>query len=636
MELMVYVQSWLNITNHSVATTLHDIKHLKVAIYHIKIKDTFHGQLVQLLGWKIVFRFPESTIDQLQNYTITISNELDSADYVTELKSKVTIAPAINFQTPEGNFGESAHYTEIVEIDNLQPTSQENDNSILSMINSDIDVVPGEPTSTSSDNDSDSSEYLDDGYEKPYTTLVVAEDGHVYLTTKQKSDHANVLIPFQNVACGHACEILEEDLLSDETNAHDEQENYNLKNDSNATIENAPTIDIRYSPYERKMKCIPKGVPDRYIFKDWEHSTEYNDHIWFLATTKEGNTATLTFPSNVTGKNHQRDRGIYICRASNNISLTDGRFVMRKYNLDLKSESALLVYTYGEPYFVSSTENTQFGVYLKTAEIKIKFGSVPEYNSFDVNKNGSRFIDFTESVYRNKKLTDTIYGKNVSVKGIIISLQIQIDSLDAYSSYKIVVKIAIGSSHHTIELVSANKYAIVETSLSVQSVVILLSVVIIVLLVAGMGLYVRRLKQRHRERMELAINVGTTNGTYDEIAHYTDIIEIDTLQPTSQEQTSTSSENDRDSSEYLDDGYEKLYTTLEVTDQVKDEHDYLITIKVSNYENSISFQNVACVHACENLEEYSQSDKTNAHNEQENGNLNYDVNDINETNENVP
>lgn len=88
MELMVYVQSWLNITNHSVATTLHDIKHLKVAIYHIKIKDTFHGQLIQLLGWKIVFRFPESTIDQLQNYTITISNELDSADYVTELKSK--------------------------------------------------------------------------------------------------------------------------------------------------------------------------------------------------------------------------------------------------------------------------------------------------------------------------------------------------------------------------------------------------------------------------------------------------------------------------------------------------------------------------------------------------------------------
>lgn len=120
----------------------------------------------------------------------------------------------------------------------------ENDNSIMSMINSDIDVVPGEHTSRSSDNDSDSSEYLDDGYEKPYTTLVVAEVGHVYLTTKQKSDHANVLIPFQNVVCGHAREILEEDSLSDETNAHDEQKNYNLKNDSTVTIESVPQTYI--------------------------------------------------------------------------------------------------------------------------------------------------------------------------------------------------------------------------------------------------------------------------------------------------------------------------------------------------------------------------------------------------------
>lgn len=85
---MVYVQSWLNITNYSVATTVREIQHLKVAIYHIKIKDSFYGQLIQLFGWKIVFRFPELTIDQFKNYTITISNELGSADYVTELISK--------------------------------------------------------------------------------------------------------------------------------------------------------------------------------------------------------------------------------------------------------------------------------------------------------------------------------------------------------------------------------------------------------------------------------------------------------------------------------------------------------------------------------------------------------------------
>ncbi|XP_052105996.1 uncharacterized protein LOC127738697 isoform X2 [Mytilus californianus] len=288
MDLMVYVQSWLNITNHSVATTVREIQHLKVAIYHIKIKDTFHGQLIHLFGWTIVFRFPESTIDQFQNYTITISNELGSADYVTELKSQgkyeivekslsvqsvvilslvviivILVAgivlyvrrlkqryrermePAINVQTPERTFGESSHYTEIIEDDNLQPTSQENDNSIMSMINRDIDIVSAEHTSTSSDNDRDSSECLEDGYEQPYTTLLVTDqvkDDHVYLTTKKESNYENA-IPFQNVACGHACEFLEEDSLSDKTNAHDDQENWNLKyevNDFNETNDSVP------------------------------------------------------------------------------------------------------------------------------------------------------------------------------------------------------------------------------------------------------------------------------------------------------------------------------------------------------------------------------------------------------------
>ncbi|CAC5417797.1 unnamed protein product [Mytilus coruscus] len=150
--------------------------------------------------------------------------------------------PVINVQTPEGTFGESAHYAEIIEDDNLQPTSQENDNSIMSMINRDIDLVSAEHTSTSSDNDRDSSEYLDDGYEQPYSTLVLTDqvnDDHVYLTTKKESKYENA-IPFQNFACGHDCEFLQEDSLSDKTNAHDDPENWNLNYDFNETNESVP------------------------------------------------------------------------------------------------------------------------------------------------------------------------------------------------------------------------------------------------------------------------------------------------------------------------------------------------------------------------------------------------------------
>ncbi|VDI41440.1 Hypothetical predicted protein [Mytilus galloprovincialis] len=190
--------------------------------------------------------------------------------------------------------------------------------------------------------------------------------------------------------------------------------------EDNATVvvQYAPTIDIQYSPNERQMKCIPNGLPDRYMFKNWEHTTEYNDHIRFLPTRKDGNTATLTFPTNVTEKNHHEDRGT--------------------------------------PYFVSSTENTQYGVYLKTAKIEIKFVSVPEYTSYEVLKNGSRFTNFTEFDYRNTNVTDNIYGKNVSVKGSILSLQIQIDTPEYFTSYEIVVKNVFGSSNHAIKLVSAS------------------------------------------------------------------------------------------------------------------------------------------------------------------------------------
>lgn len=93
------------------------------------------------------------------------------------------------------------------------------------------------------------------------------------------------------------------------------------------------------------MKCIPSGVPDSYVFKDWEHTTEYNDHIRFLATTREGNNATLTTFQNVNNKDHHQERGIYICRASNNISSTDGTFAMQKYNLNLPGEFNSLKYS---------------------------------------------------------------------------------------------------------------------------------------------------------------------------------------------------------------------------------------------------------------------------------------------------
>ncbi|CAG2224898.1 unnamed protein product [Mytilus edulis] len=138
---------------------------------------------------------------------------------------------------------------------------------------------------------------------------------------------------------------------------------------------------------------------------------------------------------------NRTDAGIYTCRVDTKAGV---------------NEDNATVVVQCAPYFVSSTENTQYGVYLKTAKIEIKFVSVPEYISYEVFKNGSRFTNFTEFDYRNTKLMDNIYGKNVSVKGSILSLQIQLDTPEYFTSYQIVVKNVFGSSNHAIKLVSAS------------------------------------------------------------------------------------------------------------------------------------------------------------------------------------
>lgn len=127
------------------------------------------------------------------------------------------------------------------------------DNSIMSMIIRDINVVSAEQVSTSSDSDRDSIEYLNDGYEQPYTTLVVTDqvkEDHIYLNTKKESNYENTT-PTQTVACGHACEFLEKDSLSDTSNAHEEHENLNLNYDVNVKSESVSQVYI----YPQRIKA---------------------------------------------------------------------------------------------------------------------------------------------------------------------------------------------------------------------------------------------------------------------------------------------------------------------------------------------------------------------------------------------
>ncbi|CAC5423606.1 unnamed protein product [Mytilus coruscus] len=77
--------------------------------------------------------------------------------------------------------------------------------------------------------------------------------------------------------------------------------------------------------------------------------------------------------------------------------------------------------------------------------------------------------------------------------------------------------------------------------------------------------------------------------------------------------SSTSSDNNRNASVYLDDGYEHPYNTLLANNLAEDEHVYLTQQKTSNNANSTPFENSACGCSFEFTEQDSLPDQTKTH-----------------------
>ncbi|VDI38213.1 Hypothetical predicted protein [Mytilus galloprovincialis] len=111
--------------------------------------------------------------------------------YIRQEKKNRVITPT-HILTTETSSDEIAHYTEIIGDDYRRTTCQENENSIISTVNvmgvdnTDTAAQSSGQSSRSFDNNIDTLEGYDDGYEKPYSTLMVqqrADDEHVYLNT---------------------------------------------------------------------------------------------------------------------------------------------------------------------------------------------------------------------------------------------------------------------------------------------------------------------------------------------------------------------------------------------------------------------------------------------------------------------
>lgn len=100
-------------------------------------------------------------------------------------------------------------------------------------------IEPMEHILVSSENESNPSEYSDDGYEKPYTTLVETNritDEHVYLITDIQPGNGES-VTFDNAGCELALTCTEKNLSLDKRKS-----NENVNNDLNdhklKTVEN--------------------------------------------------------------------------------------------------------------------------------------------------------------------------------------------------------------------------------------------------------------------------------------------------------------------------------------------------------------------------------------------------------------
>lgn len=103
-------------------------------------------------------------------------------------------------------------------------------------------------------------------------------------------------------------------------------------------LTDSPTIHVTFEDHGsyKQLNCLAHGVPNLYIYKQWEHKSEYSDLIRYLPDTGSGK---LILP-NIQGEtDRHHDRGFYICQASNNVSFNGTNYFIPG-ELFLKAQGA--------------------------------------------------------------------------------------------------------------------------------------------------------------------------------------------------------------------------------------------------------------------------------------------------------
>ncbi|CAC5368456.1 unnamed protein product [Mytilus coruscus] len=250
-----------------------------------------------------------------------------------------------------------------------------------------------------------------------------------------------------------------------------------------------PVINMRYinlTEYSsnRDIRCLAQGEACSYHYFKWEHKSLFNEHIRYLRGTDDG---FLRLPE-LNVSNIYQDTGFYICNVSNGIHDYGG-------NLFQLGRAYYLV-SIGPPVFAA--DNRQIKDNSKKSEVEIK---VKVYSPSEIICH---------------KITEVV-GLSVRQQDVEVRME---HSLIKESFHDAIVTVNVKNSS--------------ELSLEVTIITIIAFLIIIVVLVTGMGIYVRYLKQMYRKRIKAATNIPSPELIGDESSHYADIIEDDNILTPSQ------------------------------------------------------------------------------------------------------
>ncbi|VDH91854.1 Hypothetical predicted protein, partial [Mytilus galloprovincialis] len=252
--------------------------------------------------------------------------------------------------------------------------------------------------------------------------------------------------------------------------------------ETSVTVMYAPDVTIVYENYtvntkSKKLICLPKGVPQNYTFFQWQHKSEYGDHIRFLNGSQDG---ILLLPNIQDFNTQYYDNGVYICTVSNGIP-----------GVSWTSNRTAAVYL-----SISGVPRIPMNLTLSTKEGNVLVGWI---RNFDGGLKQTFFIEFRES---NSKKWTVVQSLNMT-EGDMLSWTIERLQTKTTYNFRMFAQNRLGRSNSTKEksIIVGNEK--LESSLAIFSaipVAVSTSIILfmIILVVSVIVLWKQMVKPKNR------------------------------------------------------------------------------------------------------------------------------------------